>query len=116
MDILSKIDLKKVPRHVAIIMDGNGRWAKKQGEVRLFGHSSGVEAVREVLKGCVDLGVRYLTLYAFSTAESKTNLLAGHISTPIPSPSIKGITGLSPTFNFPLKIFIISPFINRKQL
>lgn len=48
-------------------MDGNGRWAKKQGEVRLFGHSSGVEAVREVLKGCVDLGVRYLTLYAFST-------------------------------------------------
>ena len=67
MDILSKIDLKKVPRHVAIIMDGNGRWAKKQGEVRLFGHSSGVEAVREVLKGCVDLGVRYLTLYAFST-------------------------------------------------
>jgi undecaprenyl diphosphate synthase len=67
MDILSKIDLKKTPTHVAIIMDGNGRWAKKQGEVRLFGHSSGVEAVREVLKGCVDLGVRYLTLYAFST-------------------------------------------------
>lgn len=67
MNVLSKIDLKKAPSHVAIIMDGNGRWAKKQGEVRLFGHSSGVEAVREVLKGCVDLGVRYLTLYAFST-------------------------------------------------
>lgn len=67
MDILAKIDLKKTPNHIAIIMDGNGRWAKKQGEVRLFGHSSGVEAVREVLKGCVDLGVRYLTLYAFST-------------------------------------------------
>lgn len=67
MDILSQIDLKKSPRHIAIIMDGNGRWAKQQGEVRLFGHTSGVEAVREVLKGCVDLGVRYLTLYAFST-------------------------------------------------
>ena len=67
MSILSKIDLKKTPQHIAIIMDGNGRWAKKQGEVRLFGHSSGVEAVREVLKGCVDMGVRYLTLYAFST-------------------------------------------------
>jgi undecaprenyl diphosphate synthase len=67
MDILSKIDLKKAPSHIAIIMDGNGRWAKKQGEVRLFGHSSGVEAVREVLKGCVDLGVKHLTLYAFST-------------------------------------------------
>jgi undecaprenyl diphosphate synthase len=48
-------------------MDGNGRWAKQQGEVRLFGHSIGVEAVREVLKACVDLGVRHLTLYAFST-------------------------------------------------
>lgn len=67
MGILSQIDLKKSPRHIAIIMDGNGRWAKQQGEVRLFGHTSGVEAVREVLKGCVDLGVRYLTLYAFST-------------------------------------------------
>lgn len=67
MDILSQIDLKKSPKHIAIIMDGNGRWAKQQGEVRLFGHTSGVEAVREVLKGCVDLGVRYLTLYAFST-------------------------------------------------
>jgi len=48
-------------------MDGNGRWAKQQGEVRLFGHSSGVEAVRDVLKACVDLGVKHLTLYAFST-------------------------------------------------
>lgn len=48
-------------------MDGNGRWAKQQGEMRLFGHFSGVEAVRDVLKGCVELGVRHLTLYAFST-------------------------------------------------
>lgn len=67
MSLLNKINLEKCPQHIAIIMDGNGRWAKQQGEVRLFGHSSGVEAVREVLKACVDLGVRHLTLYAFST-------------------------------------------------
>ena len=62
MSLLNKIKLDKCPQHIAIIMDGNGRWAKQHGEVRLFGHSSGVEAVREVLKGCVDLGVKYLTL------------------------------------------------------
>jgi undecaprenyl diphosphate synthase len=67
MSLLNKIKLDKCPKHIAIIMDGNGRWAKQHGEVRLFGHSSGVEAVREVLKGCVDLGVKHLTLYAFST-------------------------------------------------
>lgn len=67
MSSLNKINLSKTPRHIAIIMDGNGRWAQQQGEMRLFGHSSGVEAVREVLKGCVELGVEYLTLYAFST-------------------------------------------------
>ncbi|MDX1652673.1 MAG: isoprenyl transferase [Brumimicrobium sp.] len=67
MSLLNKIKPDNCPHHIAIIMDGNGRWAKQQGEMRLFGHTSGVEAVREVLKGCVDLGVRYLTLYAFST-------------------------------------------------
>lgn len=67
MSLLNKINLERCPKHIAIIMDGNGRWAKQHGEVRLFGHSSGVEAVREVLKGCVDLGVKHLTLYAFST-------------------------------------------------
>lgn len=63
----AKIDLSKTPTHIAIIMDGNGRWAKKQGEMRLFGHNVGVESVREVLKGAKELGVKYLTLYAFST-------------------------------------------------
>lgn len=63
----TKIDLSKTPTHIAIIMDGNGRWAKKQGEIRLFGHNVGVESVREVLKGAKELGVKYLTLYAFST-------------------------------------------------
>lgn len=67
MSSFNKINLSKTPKHIAIIMDGNGRWAQQQGEMRLFGHTSGVEAVREVLKGCVELGVEYLTLYAFST-------------------------------------------------
>ncbi len=56
-----------VPQHVAIIMDGNGRWAKQQGEHRIVGHASGVRSVREALTACTDIGVRYLTLYAFST-------------------------------------------------
>jgi undecaprenyl diphosphate synthase len=61
------IDTERVPRHVAIIMDGNGRWAKQQGEARIVGHMNGVRSVREALKGCTELGVQHLTLYAFST-------------------------------------------------
>ncbi len=67
MSILEKIDLNNTPEHIAIIMDGNGRWAKQQGENRLFGHNFGVESVREVLKGAQKANVKYLTLYAFST-------------------------------------------------
>jgi undecaprenyl diphosphate synthase len=63
----SKIDPKRVPEHVAIIMDGNGRWAKSRGEVRIFGHMNGVESVRASLKAAREIGVKYLTLYAFST-------------------------------------------------
>lgn len=59
--------LSKVPQHVAVIMDGNGRWAKGQGEERLFGHRHGVEAVREVVRTAAETGIRYLTIYAFST-------------------------------------------------
>ncbi|MEH6524858.1 MAG: isoprenyl transferase [Sneathiella sp.] len=62
-----KITDSKVPTHVAIIMDGNGRWAKKRALGRLKGHEKGAEAVREALKGCEDLGIQYLTLYAFSS-------------------------------------------------
>lgn len=62
-----QIDLGRVPKHVAIIMDGNGRWAKNHGQGRLFGHANGVESIRSVLKGCGEIGVKYLTLYAFST-------------------------------------------------
>jgi len=67
MDFFNKIDLARVPEHIAVIMDGNGRWAKKQGQGRLYGHNFGVESVREVLKGAKELNVKYLTLYAFST-------------------------------------------------
>lgn len=61
------IDDNNLPRHIAVIMDGNGRWAKKQGAIRLFGHKNAITAVREVTEGCAELGVEYLTLYAFST-------------------------------------------------
>ena len=58
---------ERIPRHIAIIMDGNGRWAKRRGMPRLFGHRAGVENLRAVIKACVEFGVKYLTIYAFST-------------------------------------------------
>jgi undecaprenyl diphosphate synthase len=61
------IDKNRLPQHVAVIMDGNGRWAKKKGALRIFGHRNAVQAVRDVTEGCGELGVKYLTLYAFST-------------------------------------------------
>ncbi|HTY13611.1 MAG TPA: isoprenyl transferase [Candidatus Omnitrophota bacterium] len=60
-------DLKHIPQHIAIIMDGNGRWAKKRGLPRIAGHKKGAESLREVVKACNELGVKYLTVYAFST-------------------------------------------------
>lgn len=62
-----QIDVTKLPQHIAIIMDGNGRWAKSQGKHRVFGHKNGVQAVREASEACAEIGVPYLTLYAFST-------------------------------------------------
>lgn len=62
-----QIDMERLPQHIAIIMDGNGRWAKERGKPRLFGHQSAIQSVREVSEGCAELGVGYLTLYAFST-------------------------------------------------
>jgi undecaprenyl diphosphate synthase len=62
-----RIDLAKLPKHVAIIMDGNGRWAKNKGEHRIFGHQHGVSSVRECTEAAAELGVKFLTLYAFST-------------------------------------------------
>lgn len=67
MTFKEQIDKSKLPKHVAIIMDGNGRWAKKQGKLRVFGHNNGVASVRETTEAAAELGIEYLTLYAFST-------------------------------------------------
>ena len=67
MSLKDKINLQQLPKHIAIIMDGNGRWAKEKGEDRLFGHLNGVESVRDIVEGAAELGIQYLTLYAFST-------------------------------------------------
>ncbi|PLX13134.1 MAG: isoprenyl transferase [Marinilabiliales bacterium] len=67
MSLKEKINIKKLPVHVAIIMDGNGRWALKQGEDRVFGHHKGVDAVREIAETAAELGVKFITLYTFST-------------------------------------------------
>lgn len=69
--IVSRIDLEKLPKHLAVIMDGNGRWAKQQGMARVFGHQNGVKAVRETSEASAELGIKYLTLYAFSTENWK---------------------------------------------
>ncbi len=71
MDLKEKIDPARLPRHIAIIMDGNGRWAKNRGQVRVFGHQNGVESVRQTATAAAELGVKYLTLYAFSTENWK---------------------------------------------
>jgi undecaprenyl diphosphate synthase len=67
MALVDQIDRSRLPRHIAIIMDGNGRWAKEKGEDRLYGHFHGVESVRNIVEGSAELGIDYLTLYAFST-------------------------------------------------
>ncbi len=67
MNLIEKIDLNNLPNHVAVIMDGNGRWAQSQGKARIFGHKNGVNSVRETLKAASELGIKALTLYAFST-------------------------------------------------
>lgn len=67
MSLKEQIIKEKLPRHIAIIMDGNGRWAKQKGKLRTFGHKAGVEAVRDVVEGAADLGIEYLTMYTFST-------------------------------------------------
>ncbi|MFD1757904.1 isoprenyl transferase [Rufibacter sediminis] len=62
-----KIDIGNLPQHIAVIMDGNGRWAKKKGNLRIFGHQNAITAVRETVEAAAEIGVKYLTLYAFST-------------------------------------------------
>lgn len=67
MSLKEKINIHRLPKHIAIIMDGNGRWALKQGENRLFGHHKGVDAVREIAEAAAEVGIKYITLYTFST-------------------------------------------------
>jgi undecaprenyl diphosphate synthase len=67
MNLLEKINPQNIPQHVAIIMDGNGRWAKKKGNQRIFGHKNAIQAVRDAVEAAGESGVKYLTLYAFST-------------------------------------------------
>lgn len=94
MSFKEKIDSHNVPQHVAVIMDGNGRWAKQKGEIRIYGHMNGVESVREVLTAASEIGVKFLTLYAFSTenwnrpkeeVEALMNLLVTTIANEIES-------------------------------
>ncbi|NDU78973.1 di-trans,poly-cis-decaprenylcistransferase, partial [Actinomadura sp. DSM 109109] len=67
MDLRDQIDKKNLPKHIAIIMDGNGRWAKKKGALRIFGHNHAIQSVKDTTEACAELGIDYLTLYAFST-------------------------------------------------
>jgi undecaprenyl diphosphate synthase len=66
-NLKDKLQKDILPRHVAVIMDGNGRWAKKKGAMRIFGHQNAIRAVRDITEGCAELGIEFLTLYAFST-------------------------------------------------
>jgi undecaprenyl diphosphate synthase len=100
MDLKLSINKNNVPQHVAIIMDGNGRWAKKQGEDRIFGHHEGVNSVREVVEACGEIGVKFLTLYAFSTenwnrpkeeVDALMELLVSTISMETPNLHKKGV-------------------------
>ncbi len=71
MDLKDQIERNKLPQHVAIIMDGNGRWAKQQGLLRVIGHESGTKSVRDVVEASAEIGIKNLTLYAFSTENWK---------------------------------------------
>ena len=82
MGMIEEIDKKNLPKHIAIIMDGNGRWAKKKRKLRISGHKGGVKAVRETVESAAEIGIEYLTLYAFSTenwkrSEKEINALMG---------------------------------------
>lgn len=100
MDLKQSIDKNNVPGHVAIIMDGNGRWAKQQGEDRIFGHHEGVNSVREIVEACGEIGVKFVTLYAFSTenwnrpkeeVDALMELLVATISLETPNLNKKGV-------------------------
>ena len=113
MSYKSQILPDKVPQHVAIIMDGNGRWAQQQGELRIFGHTNGVDSVRSVITASAEIGVEFLTLYAFSTEnwnrpqeeiDSLMNLLVQSITNELNEMHEKGVQlrTIGNTANLPL--------------
>jgi undecaprenyl diphosphate synthase len=100
MELIEQINRNNIPRHIAIIMDGNGRWARQHGEDRIFGHHEGVNSVREIVEACGEIGVKYLTLYAFSTenwnrpkeeVDALMELLVSTISLETPNLKKKGV-------------------------
>ncbi len=100
MSLISQIRKDRLPRHVAIIMDGNGRWAKQQGKERVFGHFQGVDSVRKTVRAALQCGVSYITLYAFSTenwnrpkeeVDALMELLVNTILNEVPSMNEQGI-------------------------
>jgi undecaprenyl diphosphate synthase len=100
MDTTTKLNTENLPQHLAIIMDGNGRWAKKKGMLRIFGHENGTKAVRETVENCARLGIGYLTLYAFSTenwnrpkmeVDTLMNLLVSSLEKELPTLQKNGI-------------------------
>jgi undecaprenyl diphosphate synthase len=100
MDLKQSINKDNIPQHIAIVMDGNGRWAKQHGEDRIFGHHEGVNSVREIVEACGEIGVKYLTLYAFSTenwnrpkeeVDALMELLVSTISMETPNLNKKGV-------------------------
>jgi undecaprenyl diphosphate synthase len=100
MDLKQSINKNNIPQHIAIVMDGNGRWAKQHGEDRIFGHHEGVNSVREIVEACGEIGVKYLTLYAFSTenwnrpkeeVDALMELLVSTISIETPNLNKKGV-------------------------
>ena len=97
---MDKLDLHRLPKHIAIIMDGNGRWAEEQGQDRLYGHYHGVISVRKVVEAATEIGIQYLTLYAFSTenwnrpkeeVDGLMELLVGTISMETKNLNDKGV-------------------------
>ena len=69
--LIKKIIKEKIPTHIAIIMDGNGRWAKKKGKIRSFGHKKGVDALKKIVEAAVEIDIKYITLFAFSVENWK---------------------------------------------
>ena len=69
--MINNINNENIPKHIAIIMDGNGRWAQSRGKMRVFGHKNGIKAVRETVEGAAEIGIKFLTLYAFSVENWK---------------------------------------------